>query len=321
MSSLKSILALEQSQPGRFKSINNPPKMGNAMPIAYGGCAIGIAVQAAHYDIPANHRIYAANGNFLGPALIDRPLYCNTKTYRATKSFTTKLVEVMQKQDDGKERVCLVALVDFHVVEEGFLTYSAPPSKEYTSLEESWTPTERKKIMVDEGIISQEEVDRHDKMFGLMVTLIDMRFTKQSVHGQNLQGFARGFKTTQHQLPLTDRTSADWLRVREEVKTPAENATALAFLLDASISFQPLVLDSMALVDVGACSSLEFSLRFLTPDIDINDWHLREWRTYAGDAARTFSEARLFDKSGKMVASMIQTSIMRPPKTASKPKL
>lgn len=304
-----------------FQSKFNPPRMGNVLPIAFGGYTIGVATQAACFDVPSNHRLYAIDGNFLGPALTDRPVFINTKVYRSTKTFTTKLVEVLQKQDDGKERVCLVALADFHMVEaESFMVYSAPPSKQYSPVEESWTPANRKKTMVEEKILTQADVDNHDKLFGLMSELIDMRFPPQSIHGQTLQGFAKGHKTTQEHLPLTDRSSADWLRVREKVSTHSENVTSLAFLLDASISFTPLVLQSMPLTESGACSTLEFSLRFLTPEIDINDFHMREWKTYAGDAARTFSEARLWDNKGRMVASMSQTCILRPPKKTATTK-
>jgi acyl-CoA thioesterase len=144
---LKDILALEQVEPNQFTSRFLPPRMGNVLPIAFGGYTIGVAVQAAHVDISPKHRLYAANGNFLGPAMTDRHVFIRTKTYRATKTFTTKLVEVLQKQDDGKERACLVALVDFHVIEDAsFMVYSAPPSKEYTSVEDSWTPQARKKM-------------------------------------------------------------------------------------------------------------------------------------------------------------------------------
>ncbi|KAH0276529.1 acyl-CoA thioesterase II, partial [Aureobasidium melanogenum] len=314
MPTLKEILALEQVEPNRFQGKSNPPRMGNVLPIAFGGYTIGVATQAACFDIPPNFRLYAINGNFLGPAYTDRPVVVKTKVYRTTKTFTTKLVEVLQKQDDGKERVCLVALADFHVVEpESFMVYSAPPSMKYSSVEESWTPADRKKTMVKEKILTQAEVDTHDKIFSLMSDLIDMRFTPQSIHGQTLQGFAKGYKTTQEHLPLTERSSSDWLRVREKVTTHSENVTDLAFLLDASISFTPLVLQSMPLTESGACSTLDFSLRFLTPEINANDFHLREWKTYAGDAARTFSEARLWDSKGKMVASMTQTCILRPP--------
>ncbi|KEQ58315.1 acyl-CoA thioesterase II [Aureobasidium melanogenum CBS 110374] len=314
MSTLKEILALEQVEPNRFQGKFNPPRMGNVLPIAFGGYAIGVATQAACFDIPENFRLYAINGNFLGPAYTDRPVVVNTKVYRTTKTFITKLVEILQKQDDGKDRVCLVALADFHVVEsESFMVYSAPPSMKYSSVEESWTPADRKKTMVKEKILTQAEVDTHDKIFSLMGNLIDMRFTPQSIHGQTLQGFAKGYKTTQEHLSLTERSSSDWLRVREKVTTHSENVTDLAFLLDASISFTPLVLQSMPLTESGACSTLDFSLRFLTPEINANDFHLREWKTYAGDAARTFSEARLWDSKGKMVASMTQTCILRPP--------
>jgi hypothetical protein len=36
---------------GTYVSVAHPVRMGNAAPIAYGGCALGIAVQAAFFSI------------------------------------------------------------------------------------------------------------------------------------------------------------------------------------------------------------------------------------------------------------------------------
>lgn len=43
-----------------------------------------------------------------------------------------------------------------------------------------------------------------------------------------------------------------------------------------------------------------------------SDWHLIEQHTEAAANARTFSVARVYDQSGREVATMSQSSILRP---------
>lgn len=109
-----------------------------------------------------------------------------------------------------------------------------------------------------------------------------------------------------------DKTSADWFRSKQTLKSAAENAVALAWMLDAAIAFMPLTHNKMFLDDAEACSTLDFSLRLLINHIDVSQWHMRELRTTAGGSARTFSECQVWNESGKMVASMTQQNILRP---------
>jgi len=310
---LVDILGVKPIGDNNYESARNPQRMGNSANISFGGFTLGIAANVAHQDVPDNYRMYSMSGNFLGGALTDRKLFCTVRELRRTRTFITKSIEAFQKQDDGSERICLVTFVDFHVREpQSFMAYSSTPMREYASVENSTPVDQCKKSLVDRGLLSESLAETHAKLFSPLSDVFEIRYPPESVCGQNLQGMVKGLKTTQHHLPLASRTAADWVRCKSDIKTPGHQASTLAFLMDAAISFLPLTLDSIPLSDVGACSTLEFSLRLLTPDLDLNQWHLREWRTFAGEAARTFSESALWDSNGKMVASMTQTSILRP---------
>ena len=82
--------------------------------------------------------------------------------------------------------------------------------------------------------------------------------------------------------------------------------------MDAAISSVPLIHSHKFLDDAAACSSLDFALRIFSNDINLNDWHLREEATVTGAEGRTYTEARLWDRDGNMIASMTQQCIMRP---------
>ena len=316
------LLAVRQVSANRYESLRYPEKMGNSANIAFGGCTLGVAAAAVHEAIPATYRLYSFTGQFLGPALTDRVLVCTVREIRKTRSFITKVVEVAQKQNDEAERTCLVALADFHAVEPASLMiYSKRPSREYSNIEHSPSIAELRQSLVDSGAASSEAAESHARAFGLMAEFFDNRACPEAINGQCLVGFGTKTKTTQEHLPLVERTAADWIRCRHALQTRAQHASTLAFVMDAAISFLPLTLSGLALNDAGACSTLGFSLRFLTNDFDVNDWHLREWKTVAADGGRTYSEAQLWDQDGKMVVSMTQTSILRPKAKGASSKL
>lgn len=77
-------------------------------------------------------------------------------------------------------------------------------------------------------------------------------------------------------------------------------------------SFIPLSFSNLFLQDAGACSTLDFALRFHTDALDMNKWHMEEMRTITGDYGRTYSEGLLWSEDGKLVASMSQQSVLRP---------
>ena len=320
-STMLDLIALRRLDHDRFESMHHPQKMGNSANIAYGGCTLGVAASAAHADVPMQYRLYSMTGHFLGPALTDRNLLCSVRDLRRTRTFITKLVEVSQTLDSDTQRTCLVTSIDFHKVEpESLLEYCKPPTRKYQTPATLATVPQLRRSMVDRGVLSEEVSKFHEASFSLLLGLFDFRYSPEGVSGQNLHGWVRKTQTTQDHLPIEKRRAADWFKCKEKLQDPSQHASTLAFVLDAAISFLPLTLQSLSLADAGACSTLDFALRILDNDLDLNAWHLREMKTIAGGNGRTYSESQLWNSEGKMIASMTQTSILRPEPTGE-PKL
>lgn len=306
-------LSLREISPREFESNYNPRRMGNTANIAYGGWTLAIAANAAYQSAPPSYHLYSMLGYFLGPALTDRKLFCMVRKIRDTRTFATRQVEVSQAQDDGSRRLALFVVADFQVREKAsLLTYSAPPSKPYSNFENSPTMESRLQSMIQAKIIPQKVADVHNVVFSLLAQFFDQRPCPESISTQNLSGMAKHVKTAQDHLPLTSKTSADWFRAKDALETEVQQISTLTFAMDAAISFVPLTHSHKFLDDAAACSSLDFALRIFSNDVNLNDWHLREQATVTGAEGRTYTEARLWDRDGKMVASMTQQCIMRP---------
>lgn len=292
--------------------LNIVSSMGNSAPIAYGGFALGTALKCACNTIDQDkYRVYSAQGSFLGPASIDRPLECSVRHLRSTKSFMTRLVEVGQTQDDGKFRICLIMLADFHIQETKSMFDYSVPQPQYTPIESCMSLDEHVKKMLEDGKISQKMAGLFKASFGIGRKYFEQRVCPEGMASERLYGVAKHLPSAQDGLDLTDRRSAEWVRLKGAFSSPGDHASALAFLMDAALAFIPLTHTGQFLDDAATCSSLDYSLRFFEGGLKANDWHLREWRTMRGAHARTFSEGRLF-AGGKMIISMTQQSIMRP---------
>ena len=296
-----------------FESASFPQRMGNKTPIAYGGCARAVAVHAACKTVKDGFGLYSVLGYFLGPAMIDRPMRCKVHRTRDTRTFATRRVVVSQTWADGKTRVCVELFADFQAEEPAVaMTYSPSLLSSYEHPSKIPTIEEYQQKFVAEGKINQAQLKQMEPTFALMRGYFEQRLCMESVSGQNMMGFAKTLPTTQDHLAITDKHSAEWLRARIKLETRAEQFAALAFNMDGGLSFLPLVHDHKFFDDAGACSSLDFAMRVFSSDLDLNQWHVKERKTIAAEGGRTFSEARLFSESGKLVAIETQQSIMRP---------
>ncbi|KAF2749795.1 acyl-CoA thioesterase II [Sporormia fimetaria CBS 119925] len=320
------MLAIRPLTPTTFTTVHPPLRMGNAKAIAYGGFALATAVKSASSTLPSSgptYHLYSLTGNYLGPSSTSRPLKTTVRTIRQTRTFATRLVEVFQTQDNGSDRAVLVALADFQVKEPSMpeMVYSAPPTRPYThhsSLEA--TETQAMKL-VSQGKVPEQVVSAYSHAFGLMQSLFTTKQAPEGIFAQNLTGIAKHLPTTQDSLPLTQRSTADWLRSKHELPNQEEQVALLAFVLDGAIAFAPLAFSHMFLDDSGATSSLDFALRVFSTEVDLTQWCLREMTTHVGNEGRTYSESRLWDEGGRCVACMTQQSVMRPKKGAAKGRL
>jgi acyl-CoA thioesterase II len=315
--SLAHQLAIEQTGPDEFAAKNPPVRMGNKAPIAYGGTAQGIAVNAACATVPATHKLYSLVGHFLGPTNLEAVLRCKVTRTRDTKSFATRRVEVTQVQKDGKARVVMETIADFHVVEPALLEYSARPTVPYSSVDASPAPADGRQLLVDAGIASSKQAQLSASSFEASEHFFDMRVPPESLSGQNMHGLVKGVESSQNKLHITNRTSGEWYRAKGALDSESDHLSNLAFLMDGGLAFLPLSHSHLWIGEAGPCSSLDFALRIFTPHVNLKEWHFKERVTAHAGYGRNYSEARIWDESGNMVASMTQQSIMRP---QSKPK-
>lgn len=323
--SLADQLAIEQVGPSEFVSRIPPGDYGNARGIAFGGCTSAIAARAAFATVRDGYFLYSLVGNFLGPATTTTKLHCSVFTVRDTKTFATRRVVVKQQQPDGTMRSCLEVLADFHVKEPALLTYSAPTTLKYRGPDEQPTLKELVDKAVADGVVKEDPIAKFAPMFYATERHWIMKTCVEGMSGQNLVGMlAKQVPTDQDDLPLTDRVSADWIKLKTPLTSPGELTAALAFLMDGGVPFSALAHNHMWYNDCGPCNTLEFALRLFEPVVDLKDWHLRERKTIVAAHGRSYNEARLFDERGNLVVSMTQQCILRPkpePKAKAKASL
>lgn len=299
-------IRVERTGLDEFVSVKTPVRLGNLLPIAYGGCAIALAVNAAVQTVKPSFYLYSVLGNFLGPASTEVKVTCKVIIVRDTRTFATRRVEVTQTLK-GATRLCAVLTADFQLKEPTMYEYSAPPSLQYSQPDDCPSIDKNREELAARGYPGTLPTVLND--------YFESRFCPEGVWGQNLGGASKAAPTNQDHLPITSKASGDWFRAQGSLPTTAEQLAALAFMMDGGLSFTPLVHDHKFLEDAGACSTLDFALRVFVHDIDLTGWHLRERTTSSGGAARTFSDGKLWDQKGRMVASMSQQSILRPPPT------
>jgi acyl-CoA thioesterase II len=295
--------------------------MGNAMPIAYGGCTVAVAVNAACRTAPPTMSLYSVLGHFHGPASTDKKLYCSVTNTRDTRSFVTRRVQVKQEQPNGKFRVCMEVLADFHVKETSNFEYSEPTCSKWPRAEDCPNLQTLVKDLLDKGNITVDQGMAFTKTFAANADFFETRYCTDGVSAQNLAGAAKATITTQDDRSITDKVSAEWQRALGPLETSVENMSALAFLMDGALSFLPLTHNHMWFDDTAACSTLDFALRIFVPEIKMNEWCIRERKTTRGGGNRTYAEGKLFDKHGNLIASNSQQSIMRLREGFSVPKL
>lgn len=315
---VKELLAVSQSGPDEFTSDHNPRSAGSRPLLAFGGCTLGLAVLSACNTVSKpDFHVYSVLGSFHGFTRTDRLVVCRVTRTRDTRTFATRRVLVSQKQDDGQERTCAEIFVDFHVLEAELMKYSAAPSRDYgrgpTDPEATATTLEMGARLVEKGQLRQSSVDLFLKTFKLIDDFFDSRSCLAGESAQTFNGLTKNAQSSQDGLPITEKASAEWIRLRQPLANEAENAAALAFHMDAALSPLPLSLSRSNVFDakIAAFSTLEFALRIMKPDIRMDRWHLKERTTVAAAAGRTYNEARLWDEEGSLVAIITQACILR----------
>ena len=86
----------------------------------------------------------------------------------------------------------------------------------------------------------------------------------------------------------------------------------------ADTKFNVVLSAGHLLSEVSVIATLDFSLRFFSPEINFNDWILNEHVTERAGYSRSFSNGRVYDKNHNLLVAMHQQCIVRFPAKKTK---
>lgn len=297
--SLKQQIAVEPLRPGYFCSVKNPTRLGALSEYVFGGNTIAVAVNAAYQTVSDTHHLYSLCGHFIRPATTDRKLFCHVESIRDSKSFQTRQIRVSQVTDEGSTKLCLIALADFHIEEPySAVTYSIPPETECA-------PT----TLCGKYFIPSPGTSKDCDLYRDIERFVDMRFIHDNDTSQKNQEQNPRLDSPP---PSPSAITKEMFRVPEPLDNEAEQISALAFYADKGLAYIPAIYNGYDLWQASACATLEFSLRIFVHGLNLGKWHMAEQRTLAAGNARAFSEGRIWNGDGHLVASMTQQTILRP---------
>ncbi|KAL1608420.1 hypothetical protein SLS60_003362 [Paraconiothyrium brasiliense] len=350
--SILALCSLNQDSDGswRFQSSQPPSPLNTAVDVAFGGSTLAFAVHAAYQTIePArlsNLRLYSILGHFYGATRCSVPLDLKVKSLRNTRGFATRQVTVSQSASDksGQSRITSVILVDFvaKATDRTVVSFSAQPRlsplTHHSKLQDI-----HDKLRVDaaSGQVNKKGLAYMKPFFDLL-DIWHNRYCPEGMLDQQSIGLRLDKDTTQKDLPHAQKTSYDWIQLREELPLKGSNPQSTEALLPpnaaaASACFFAHFLDTWTSViapwwankgpgKVQVYATLDFALRFHVDDLDATAWHVREHTCQSADDERDYVQANLWReiasteedgrKEGRelrLVATMTQTCALKGP--------
>ncbi|KAK0565863.1 hypothetical protein OC861_003524 [Tilletia horrida] len=312
-------------------------------------------VEAAHGFVP-----FSFQGSFVGPSRLNVPLEIQVKTLRFTRTFATFLIivfqldasETEQRSTTESARKAMVAVFDFIRPGPSFLQFGPTPREPVKG--GAWTDVERLPSYYDE--IERRENDPDQNVSAIAVVLerlsvadwagiLEQRLPPESLLAQSMGGIVSSLPTCQDHLPPTHKRGADWSRYTTPftpqgiaadpfaqlasesgsdvaVITPASaNAAAIAHLADTKLAWFAPSSAKFSMLKLELTVTLEFSLRYHTGNLRADEWMLREMKSITAGEGRSFSEARFFDRAGRLLATMTQQCLLRQRRSGNTPKL
>lgn len=123
---------------------------------------------------------------------------------------------------------------------------------------------------------------------------------------------APGVKRSESETALPLAIHAERFRSRTPLGNEAEQVSSLAFYMDKGLGYIPALHCGYRPSDARACASLDFSLRLFDHELDIQNWHVTEQKSVVANNARAYSEGRVWDSNGRLLACMTQQTTLRP---------
>ncbi|WP_299838274.1 acyl-CoA thioesterase II [uncultured Tenacibaculum sp.] len=281
---LVNILTLEDQGDNNFSGISKD--IGS--PNVFGGQVLAQSLNAAYRTIPERKILHSLHSYFLEPGNLELPIIYNVQTIRDGGSFSTRRVTAHQ----GNKTIFILAC-SFHKIEEGY-EHQMPIKKDIKQPEDllSWTD------MLDQF---GDFLPKKMKAFLSIERPIEFK-PVQVVNPFDQKDLP----------PIVDV----WFKLKGDSSdlNLAQKQQILTYISDYNILTACLYPNaSKAHFGNTQMASLDHSMWFYR-DFDFSDWLLFSIESPNSYGARGFACGNIYTRDGKLIASVAQEGLMRPPR-------
>lgn len=281
------ILELEALEINRFRGRSTDPGWQRV----FGGQVIGQALVAASRTVDPTRRVHSLHAYFLRPGDPEQSILYDVERIRDGGSFSTR--RVLGRQGGGEPIFAMSA--SFHAEEPGFEHQAAMPDV---------PPPE---ALPDEAALLAAIEER--------APAAALRFWRspRAIEVRPVDAEAFLGRTGAH------RSQASWIRPRMAMPDDAIVASAvLAYASDLTLLDTTLIAAGRWVFDKGLMvTSLDHAMWFHRPT-RFDDWLLYVCDSPFAGGARGFNRGSLYDREGRLVASVAQEGLVRLARQAEK---
>ena len=279
---LLSLLVLDKVKENQFNGISKT--MGS--PNVFGGQVLAQALNAAYRTIKNERILHSMHGYFLEAGNLKLPIRYEVGITRDGGSFSTRRVTAMQ----GEVTIFILA-ASFHKKENGYdhqidLDKTIPPPEKLMS----WT-------------------DMSTQLGGFLPNKLKLFF--QIDRPIEFKPVVINNPIEQKDLPPYNDV---WFKLKGSIEemSLATKQQILTYISDYNILTSALYPNaSKGNFTNTQMASLDHSMWFFR-DFDLNDWLLFSIESPSASNARGFSRGNIYDRKGRLIASVAQEGLMRP---------
>ena len=277
---LIALLTLQKISEDHFVGQNYASPWGRV----FGGQVLGQSLHAAYQTVPQDRLSHSMHGYFILAGDINIPINYKVDTIRDGKSFTTRRVVAYQN-----EKAIFNMAASFQKREEGVDHQITMPNV--------LTPEILLTDIQQAEPLKEKDSERYQRLMMAHPQVFEFRPVGKAIYLE-----------TQNKPPL----SHIWFKTKEKIKADtALQHQLLAFASDYSLLLSATLPHREAFESHKIYyASLDHALWFHR-DFKIDDWLLYAIESPSASNARGYSRGNIFDRSGRMVASVSQEGLMR----------
>lgn len=249
----------------------------------YGGQVLAQALHAAHQTIPSNRVVHSLHGYFILPGDIKTSISYKVDSLRDGGSFTTRRVTAYQN-----EKAIFVLAASFQIEQEALDQHISSPA--------AAAPEE----LISDADLLKNTTDMPNRMKLYLLARHPFAFE------------FRPEKDYSHVVSPYEQRNI-WFKLKKETTlNQQQQQEFLAYAVDYDL----LVMSVMAHYnnDFGVplqVASLDHAMWFHRP-FDVNEWLLFSMDSPTVSGARCLGKGSIFDRKGKLVATVVQEGLARP---------